>query len=414
MVSHSTQMLVELLGRQPNFSLPQKFYTDADFFQLDLENIFYREWLFVGHSCEIMKPGEFMTVKIGAYPLIITRGNDRVIRAFHNVCRHRGQQLCTKDKGSGARLVCPYHQWSYDLDGRLVYARDMMKEIDTKKFGLKPVHCEEMAGYVFISLAEQPSSFADFRAQAEGYMAPHNLENAKVAFESTIVEEGNWKLVIENNRECYHCAGSHPELCRVYSDSPTLTGVDHVGEDNLIAAHAAHCEAMGLPSQFRMSANGQYRTARIPFNSDAVSMTMSGKPAVTRNTGDYPSNNLGSMLLFHFPNTWNHLLADHSLSFRILPLSPTQTQVTTKWLVHKDAVEGVDYDVKTLTEMWMSTNDQDRRIVEDNQKGILSPAYEPGPYSLAHEGGVIQFIKWYVDLITPRLKQVTAANRHVA
>lgn len=414
MVSRSTQMLVELLGRQPNFSLPQKFYTDQDFYQLDLENIFYREWLFIGHSCEIMKPGDFLAVKIGAYPVIITRGKDSVIRAFHNVCRHRGQQLCTKDKGSGAKLVCPYHQWTYDLDGRLIYARDMMKEIDTKQFGLKPVHCEEMAGYIFISLAEQPVPFAEFRAQAESYMAPHDLANAKVAFESTIVEEGNWKLVLENNRECYHCTSNHPELCRVYSDSPTLNGVDNVLEDDVISTHAKRCEAMGLPSSFRLSERGQHRVARVPFAHNAQSMTLDGKPAVARNLADFPSQDLGSMLLFHFPNTWNHLLADHALSFRVLPISPTQTQVTTKWLVHKDAVEGIDYDLKRMTEVWLATNDQDRKIVEDNQKGILSPAYEPGPYSPLHEGGVIQFIKWYVDLITPRLKGLTAANRYVA
>jgi Rieske 2Fe-2S family protein len=414
MVSHSTQMLVELLGRMPNFSLPQNFYTSEDFYQLDLDHIFYREWLFVGHSCEIKKPGDFITAKIGAYPIIVTLGQDRVIRAFHNICRHRGQQLCTKEKGSGAKLVCPYHQWTYDLDGRLVFARDMMKEIDVKKFGLKPVHCEEMAGYIFISLADQPVPFAEFRAQAEPYMAPHNLADAKVAFTSTIIEKGNWKLVIENNRECYHCSSNHAELCRVYSDSPTLTGVDHVEEDNLIAAHARRCEEMGLPSQFKISDNGQYRTARIPFSNNAVSMTMSGLPAVNRRLGDYPSDDLGSMLLFHFPNTWNHLLADHALSFRILPISPTETEVTTKWLVHKDAVEGVDYDIKALTEMWLATNDQDRNIVEDNQKGILSPAYEPGPYSTLHEGGVIQFVDWYVRLITPRLKSVTRSNRNVA
>ena len=109
------------------------------------------------------------------------------------------------------------------------------------------------------------------------------------------------------------------------------------------------------------------------------------------------------MLLFHYPTTWNHVLGDHAISFRVLPIGPMETQLTTKWLVHRDAVEGVDYDLKTLTEVWLATNDQDRRIVEENQVGIRSPAYEPGPYSPVHEGGVSQFVDWYARTIEPRL-----------
>jgi Rieske 2Fe-2S family protein len=104
---------------------------------------------------------------------------------------------------------------------------------------------------------------------------------------------------------------------------------------------------------------------------------------------------IGSLLLFHYPSTWNHVLGDHAVSFRVLPLGPTQTQVTTKWLVHKDAVEGVDYKLDQLTEVWTTTNDQDRRIVEENQRGVSSPAFEPGPYNPLHEGGVMQFVEWY-------------------
>ncbi len=101
------------------------------------------------------------------------------------------------------------------------------------------------------------------------------------------------------------------------------------------------------------------------------------------------------MLLFHYPSTWNHLLSDHAVTFRVLPLGPKQTQVTTKWLVHRDAVEGVDYSMDELTAVWIATNDQDRRIVEENQRGVSSPAYEPGPYSPVHEDGVMQFVEWY-------------------
>ena len=414
MVPTETRMLTELLGRAANTGLPRAFYTDPAYYQTDLEQIFYKEWLFAGHSCELAKPGDYMTLRVGAYPLFIVRGRDRVARAFHNVCRHRGQMICSQGHGTSAKIVCPYHQWTYELDGRLLLARDMMGEIDPQRFGLKAAHCEEVAGYLFISLAAAPPDFAPFRAAAEPYMAPHRLAEAKVAVEMRIVEHGNWKLVMENNRECYHCPRNHPELCRTFSDRPTLTGVDGLESDAAIAEHWRRCEAAGLPSRFRIAPSGQYRTARIPLIDDQPSMTMSGAAAVTRPLAEFPAFSLGSMLLFHYPGNWNHLLADHAVSFRVLPLGPTETELTSKWLVHRDAVEGVDYDVKALTEVWVATNEQDQRVVEVNQKGVSSPAYEPGPYSSLHEGGVIQFLDWYSRLMTGRLKGGPTAVRSVA
>ena len=138
---------------------------------------------------------------------------------------------------------------------------------------------------------------------------------------------------------------------------------------------------------------------------DAESYTMSGKRAVKRPlSDDVTISHIGTMLLFHYPTTWNHMLGDHAISFRVLPLSAEETQVTTKWLVHKDAVEGVDYDLHELTHVWQMTNDQDRSIVEENAFGIRSPAYEPGPYSPDHEGGVMQFVEWYTNFMTERLQ----------
>ena len=110
-------------------------------------------------------------------------------------------------------------------------------------------------------------------------------------------------------------------------------------------------------------------------------------------------------MLFHYPTTWNHVLADHAVTFRVFPISATETALTTKWLVHRDAVEGIDYDLKELVHVWTETDDQDRRIVEENARGIRSPAYEPGPYSEVHEGGTMQFVDWYVRFIEPRLAE---------
>ena len=125
----------------------------------------------------------------------------------------------------------------------------------------------------------------------------------------------------------------------------------------------------------------------MPLLRDAVSYTMTGKRAVKTNLSDnVATDRIGSLLLYHYPTTWNHVLGDHAVTFRVLPISATETAVTTKWLVHKDAVEGVDYNLDELTHVWTETNDQDRRIVEENAFGIQSPAYEPGPYSRAARG----------------------------
>jgi glycine betaine catabolism A len=143
----------------------------------------------------------------------------------------------------------------------------------------------------------------------------------------------------------------------------------------------------------------------MPLIEGAVSYTMSGKPAVKKPlSSDVTVGNIGTMLLFHYPTTWNHMLGDHAITFRVLPLGPEETMVTTKWLVNKDAVEGVDYDLEELTHVWNETNDQDRRIVEENAFGIRSPAYEPGPYSPDHEGGVMQFVEWYTNFMIDRLE----------
>ncbi len=401
---HSS-VLRQLKSRREGFSLAQPFYIDPDYFKLDMEMIWYRDWLFIGHDCEVPRAGNYFTAQIGDYPVVVVRGKDGAIRAFHNTCRHRGHRVCTSDRGASAKLVCPYHQWTYDLDGSLVFARQMGETFDKSEFGLKAVHCESVGGYVFVCLADEAPDFAPVRATIEPYLKPHRLWEAKVAHRSTIIEKGNWKLVWENNRECYHCAGNHPELCRTYPEAPTATGVQGAKDDPFIAAHWARCEAAGLPSEFRMDPTGQFRTARMPLIQEAESYTLSGKPAVRRPlSADVPISHAGTMLLFHYPTTWNHILGDHAISFRVLPLSAEETAVTTTWLVNKDAVEGVDYDLDELTHVWTMTNDQDRAIVEENAFGIRSPAYEPGPYSLEHEGGVMQFVEWYSNFMVNRLQ----------
>lgn len=391
--------LLSLLNSQTSGRpLTRPFYTDPGIYEADLERIWYSQWIYAAAAAELTKPGAYVTLTLGAYPLVVVRGADGEIRAFHNVCRHRGQRLCPKSSGTAARLVCPYHQWTYDTEGKLLWARDMGPEFDASAHSLKQVHCTVAAGMVFVCVAETAPEVGEMQAAAARYTGSHNLGALKVAHQSRIIENGNWKLVLENNRECYHCAGAHPALCRTFNDDPDLVGSDDSLSSPAGAAHVQRCEDAGLPSRYLISDNEQWRLVRIPFVGEAVSYTMDGKPAAPLIPG-MPFANAGSLLFFHYPNTWNHFLSDHVLQFRVLPVSPTETEVTTTWLVHQDAVEGRDYDLTRLTEVWLATNDEDRRVVEENQKGINSPAYEPGWYSAKQESGVVQFVDWYVNFL---------------
>ena len=404
-------ILAQFAARRENYALPRDLYCDEGVFKADLEQIFYKEWLFAAPSAALPKTGSYVTLQIGAYPVIVTRGADGMVRAFHNVCRHRGQRLCNKPSGQTPKLVCPYHQWTYEHDGKLLYARDMQESFDPAEHGLKKLHAVDIAGMIFVCVADIPPAIADLAGTLTKYLASAGLKSAKVAHSSTIIEKGNWKLVIENNRECYHCGGAHPSLCRTYSDNPRMTAMEGPNAASPdILAHWERCEAAGLPSRFVHHPKMQWRLARIPLLDNAESYTMSTKAAVSgHRMGSIPFSDAGSLLFFHYPNTWNHFLPDHAIVFRVLPISATETEVTTTWLVPEGAVEGVDYDLANLIEVWTNTNDEDRQVVEENQAGILSPAYEPGPYSTIQEEGVIQFVDWYCETMRARLGAVPMA-----
>lgn len=415
-MSTAMNALRSLRARAPATGLPREFYAAAELFDLDLDLIFYREWLFAAHTAELPETGSYLTLQVGAYPLVVVRAADGIIRAFVNSCRHRGSRVCRADHGVARKLVCPYHQWTYDLEGRLFAARQAGPDIDRARLGLKRVHCETVAGYIFICVAADAPDFAAMRTEFERYFAPHRLAAARVAFEYTIIEEGNWKLVWENNRECYHCAANHPELARTFPDTPTVTGVTGAGSDPAIVAHWARCEALGLPSRFELAEQGQCRLTRMPLLGEAVSYTSSGLAAVqTALSEEIPCGaQVGALLAFHYPSTWNHVLVDHAISFRVLPLGPARTQLTTRWLVHREAVENVDYHLDELTAVWRATNEQDRRIVQENQIGVSSPTYQPGPYSHPQESGVSQFVDWYCERLGSRLEQLSCNLTDVA
>jgi len=399
-------MLTRLRNYQPTTPLSREFYTSSADYEVELEALWYRDWLFVGHDCEVARAGDYMTLQVGEYPVLVVRDRDGKIRAFHNSCRHRGARVCPDTRGNVPRLVCPYHQWTYRLDGELVAARDMGDQFDRSDHSLRPVHCTSVAGYLWICLGKVAPDFEPFRSQIEPYLLPHRLQETKVAFESTIVERANWKLVWENNRECYHCPVNHPELSRTFPATPTVASPEMASGNPRSLERWERWESQGLPSRFQLSPSGQSRIVRMSLVNEAVSYTMDGRAAVSRPLSDsVTSSDAGALLMFHYASTWNHVLADHAISFRVLPLGPTETQLTTKWLVHKDAREGVDYDPRRLTEVWLATNEEDRRVCQENQLGINSPAYAPAAYSPVQEAGVMQFTSWYRNHLLQRLTE---------
>jgi phenylpropionate dioxygenase-like ring-hydroxylating dioxygenase large terminal subunit len=387
-----------LRQRRPAHSLPGDFYHDPEIYQADLSRIWYRQWVFAAHTAEVSLPGDYLTVSIGSYRIIVIRDNSGEVGVLHNVCRHRGSIICTEASGSvKQRLTCPYHQWSYALDGTFARGRSTPEDFDPSEHGLKRVHSKITSGMIFVSLAEDPPDFAPMQSLLDSYLAPFALDRAQIAATSVTVEVANWKLILENNRECLHCRGAHPELCATFPEAPLHTGGYSDVDSSALEQIVAVGESFGLPSRFIASADNQFRAMRMPFLGDARSMTMDGEPAVATRFGSLPEVNIGDVLLYHYPSTWNHFTADHAITFRVVPLGPTTTQLTTTWLVPEGAVEGVDYDLAALTSVWLATNAQDAQLVERAQLGVMSPAYSPGPYAPVDELGVIQFVDWYAE-----------------
>lgn len=394
-----------LTERPRNLSLPRALYNDPFLFRVDMEEVFMKEWLFVGMTCEVPTPGAYITVEIGQNPVLVVRDRDGEVRAFHNVCRHRGSRVCTAKKGKVANLTCPYHQWTYDLKGNLIFAGTEMGDgFDKNDFGLKPAHCKTAGGFIYVCLAEgEPPEIDAYLAALGAYMEPYDMENTKVAAESTLEENANWKLVVENNRECYHCSGSHPELLRTLLEWDDTTDPRATPEfKEHYERQAAEWDREGIPHK-HVEFGLQNRIVRMPLKEGTAVMTMDGKPACKKNLGRIQNQSLGSMRILHLPNSWNHMQSDHVIVFQVQPISAQKTLVTTKWLVHKDAVEGEDYDVERMRYVWDQTNKQDRELAEQNQKGINSLAYQPGPYSETYEFGVINFLDWYGETILKNL-----------
>jgi glycine betaine catabolism A len=400
---------------RPGFALPGVFFSDDTLYGADLEYIFGRHWLFVATEPEIPEGGDYRTFQIGPWPVFILRRDDGSIAAFHNTCRHRGSRILQQDSGiAGATLQCPYHRWTYDLNGKVVGC-GATGEPPAAQRSLKPVHVRQLAGLIFICLAEEPpDDFADMAARMQPYLAPHGLTRAKIARQVDIIEHGNWKLTIENNRECFHCAG-HPELlCSLFDffgdiDVARMSAqerANYVRYQRARAEQEAIWSAAALPWETIEQLHGRptaFRTERLVLDGAGESMTADTRVASRRLMGDLSEPRLGTLHFHTQPNAWYHFLSDHVLTFATLPLERGRTLVRSTWLVHADAEEGRDYDLKELTRVWNATNAQDAAFVEETQRGTASPAYEPGPIA-ASEYMVQLFHTWYEERLRAELQ----------
>jgi glycine betaine catabolism A len=390
----SRKVLDVLSGSPAGFTLPQPFYNDPEIFEFDLAEVWGRSWVLVGFEAELPEAGSYLATTIGRSSVLIVRGRDGVVRGFHNACRHRGSQLCEEGHGKSAKLICPYHKWTYDLEGRLIGAARMPAEFKMADHGLLPVPVETAAGCVYVALTQAAPDFAPFRAALESRLGVYRLKDAKVAFHSTLTEKANWKLVMENARECYHCATSHPELKLAYPISyGAAVAKDRLDYNQRLAQRV---ERLGLSTA--EACGNWWHVERYPLNPGMESISMDGKAVVNRRLIAVDEREIGGLWWAMQPHSFCHALSDYAFMFSAIPVGPQETRVESKWLVHKDAVEGVDYTIESLTETWTKTNLQDRELAERNQRGVNGIGYLPGPYSL-DEDFVIRFGDWYRAMV---------------
>lgn len=395
----------QIAARVPGYPLPSNFYTSDEIYAIDTSVIFGQYWFFAAVEAQIPEAGDYVTIEVGPYSVIVLRDDEEQVAAFHNVCRHRGAKILNEPEGSVGNIVCGYHYWTYGTDGRLLHAPGAAADFNPTCFSLKPVAVRSVAGLIYLCLANEPPADFDVKmAEVAAYLAPHHLAGAKVAAQVDIIEDANWKLVMENNRECYHCEG-HPELSSTFFLTYGLTEAEVTPKlrphhDRYLLAQSELemiCDEAGLPhaliEDLEEPATG-LRIMREALDLVGESFSLDGKMLCDRPLADLPTKRLGRCTLHTQPNMWGHTMADHSVLFSAFPISTDKTLVRTTWLVHADAVEGVDYDVDTLTHVWVETNAQDSVFVARAQIGVASPAYEPGPY-MPSEYQVDNFVGWY-------------------
>ncbi len=368
--------------RQPGHSLDQAFYVDPDIYALELERIVCRNWLLAGHVSEWSAPGDFRRFDVADESAIIVRGDDGELRAFANMCRHRGSRVCLDTSGSARHFSCPYHGWQYGLDGALTAARDMPQGFDAGAYGLKPVSLDIVHGLVFVAFSASPPPLESARSDLAVPMRWFGFESMRVAHRQSYEIPANWKLAIENYQECYHCATAHKSYATRHTLMLAPTRRRQVQAAMLDRFAAAGLEELVVDHIDTRAPAGEtgYGYSRTALFDGYLTGSRDGRALAPLLGSLTDFDGGGSDFTF---GGFSFLLAysDHVVAYVFYPVTQDQAKLDVLWLVNGDAVEGVDYDRDALTWLWHETTLEDVRIIHDNWLGVRSRYYEPGPFS---------------------------------
>jgi Rieske 2Fe-2S family protein len=387
-----------IAGHQPGRTLAQPFYTDAAIFERDMERVFRRRWILAGLETQIPHPGDYQMYTLGPDEILLLRDDDGSINALFNVCTHRGSRLCLEAQGHVKMLVCPYHQWVFHRSGALRAARLTGPDFDTSAHGLATAHVRVVEGLIFICLAEEPPPFEDIEQNIGPHLAPLELAGAALAYHQRYDLRANWKLIVENFHECYHCPGTHPEYCAVSSWAASINKPKPEYHDAYSKKRIAEWQALGLPTDFvGMTDDRQFYVGRMPQREGFVTQSLDGAP-VGLPLGRLPSQDVGYVGMAIWPNLFFEAPGDYAVIMQLTPIGPNQSAVDMYWLVHPDSPKQPGYDVQRVIEVWKATGEQDWELSVNNQRGIESTRYRPGSYVRGYglEEPLIQFVEWYL------------------
>jgi glycine betaine catabolism A len=354
-------------------TLSGRNYTEQAAFDAECDRIFERMWVCVAHVSDFGERGAFRTVQVGRESILLVRNKRGGIRGFYNVCRHRGARVCTAESGVSPRsLQCSYHAWTYDLDGRLMAAPNLarMPDIDRDEYGLRAVHVREWLGYVWVSLADHPDSFEHTveqeildRLGAMSNLDAYDIGALQVGRRITYDVRANWKLIIENFMECYHCATIHPELTEVLPEF-----------------------ADGLAAQFFVNHGAL-------FGEQIEGFTVDGRVGLERLPGLTHDQDRRYYAVTIKPQVFLNLVPDHVIFHRMFPLAPDHTIVECDWLYLPGVVEA-GVDLEASVELFHRVNQQDFEACERTQPGMASKMYEHGGVLVPSEHHIGLFHDW--------------------
>jgi Rieske 2Fe-2S family protein len=344
--------------------LPAGWYYDPAHYARELEACWFRGWVAACREEEIAHPGDWRVVQVGSQSVVISRNEAKALRAFHNTCRHRGSVLCTSESGSFARnrIVCPYHSWTYDLDGRLVATPRRMPtpDFDETKFSLFEVKVQTWGGFIFICLSGRPPKLEGSTA-----FRNHRIEDLRIGKRIVADVKANWKLLAENFSECFHCPPVHPELCRIvtaYRDAGAW-GLKEGSEEK--PEYRAGAKTLTLDG-----------TARIP---------------AFRNLGKAQRQTLYIPWMMP-PNLFLNVQPDYVNSHLMFPTGPESVRIVYDWLFEPGNMPK-GKDLEHYVALWKVTNQQDARNCEWQQQGIRSREFKRGHY-VPQEFDCHRFAQW--------------------